>query len=228
MSYQAEISRSNPSCFLFLIDQSGSMRDSFGADSGKRKADGVADAINRLLQNLVIKCAKTEGVRDYYNVGVIGYGHRPGPAFAGALAGASSRPCGSASAHRRAPGKAQVRPLFALDVQQVRRQRMRGEPALRDPEPDRAGALERDARRVDRAARQRLAEAQPVEFGIANVVAAIRLNVALAQRDAAHAYISIVAASDATLSAATNGWEFEIPSWKFEQFFKPRGDLLAK
>ena len=63
------------------------MRDPFGAESGKRKADGVADAINRLLQNLVIKCAKTEGVRDYYNVGVIGYGHRPGPAFAGALAG---------------------------------------------------------------------------------------------------------------------------------------------
>ncbi len=87
MPYIAEISRTNPSCFLFLIDQSGSMRDPFGADPGKRKADGVADAINRLLQNLVIKCAKTEGVRDYYNVGVIGYGHRPGPAFAGALAG---------------------------------------------------------------------------------------------------------------------------------------------
>lgn len=48
------------------------------------------------------------------------------------------------------------------------------------------------------------------------------------QRDAAHAYISIVAASDATLSAATDGWEFEIPGWKFAQFFKPRGDLLAK
>lgn len=87
MPYVAEISRTNPSCFLFLIDQSGSMRDSFGADSGKRKADGVADAVNRLLQNLVIKCAKTEGVRDYYHVGVIGYGHRPGPAFAGPLAG---------------------------------------------------------------------------------------------------------------------------------------------
>lgn len=87
MPYVAEISRNNPSCFLFMIDQSGSMRDPFGAESGKRKCDGVADAINRLLQNLVIKCAKTEGVRDYYNVGVLGYGHRPGPAFAGALSG---------------------------------------------------------------------------------------------------------------------------------------------
>jgi hypothetical protein len=47
----------------------------------------VADAINRLLQNLVIKCAKSEGVRDYYHVGVLGYGTKVGPAFGGSLAG---------------------------------------------------------------------------------------------------------------------------------------------
>jgi hypothetical protein len=42
------------------------MTDSFGAGgTGQSKANGVADAINRLLQNLVIKCAKEEGVRDY-------------------------------------------------------------------------------------------------------------------------------------------------------------------
>ncbi len=88
MPYTAEISRSNPSCFLFLIDQSGSMDDAFGSGETKRKkADGVADAINRLLQNLVIKCAKSEGVRDYYHVGVIGYGSKVGPAFSGALSG---------------------------------------------------------------------------------------------------------------------------------------------
>jgi hypothetical protein len=55
MPYTAEISRANPSCFLFLIDQSGSMADPFGGGAARRKADGVADAINRLLQNLVIK-----------------------------------------------------------------------------------------------------------------------------------------------------------------------------
>jgi hypothetical protein len=88
MPYSAEVSRANPSCFLFLIDQSGSMNDPFGAgEASRRKADGVADATNRLLQNLVIKCAKEEGVRDYYHVGVIGYGVRVGAAFAGALAG---------------------------------------------------------------------------------------------------------------------------------------------
>jgi len=86
MTYSADISRANPSSFLFLIDQSGSMEDPFGSgDSNKRKKDGVADAINRLLQNLVIKCAKQEGVRDYYHIGVVGYGATMGPAFGGAL-----------------------------------------------------------------------------------------------------------------------------------------------
>ena len=86
--YTAEISRDKPSCFLFLIDQSGSMADSFGAgEGGKRKADALADAINRLLQNLVLKCARSEGVRDYYHVAVIGYGDSVGPAFSGPLAG---------------------------------------------------------------------------------------------------------------------------------------------
>lgn len=87
MPYSAEISRVNPSCFLFLIDQSGSMSDPFGGQSGKQKAEGVSDAINRLLQNLVIKCAKSEGVRDYFHVGVIGYGSQVAPALGGALAG---------------------------------------------------------------------------------------------------------------------------------------------
>jgi hypothetical protein len=64
------------------------MEDPFGSgELIKKKEDGVADAINRLLQNLVIKCAKSEGVRDYYHVGVIGYGAKVGPAFSGALAG---------------------------------------------------------------------------------------------------------------------------------------------
>jgi hypothetical protein len=87
MPYAAEISRTNPSCFLFLVDQSRSMLKPFGGRSDKRKADGVADAINRLLQNLILKCAKADGVRDYFSVGVIGYGGKAGPALGGALAG---------------------------------------------------------------------------------------------------------------------------------------------
>lgn len=87
MPYAAEISRTNPSCFLFLVDQSGSMGKPFGGQSGKIKAQGVSDAINRLLQNLVLKCAKSEGIRDYFHVGVIGYGQGVAAAFGGNLAG---------------------------------------------------------------------------------------------------------------------------------------------
>lgn len=65
------------------------MQHPFPSEEGKRpKSEGLADAINRLLQNLVIKCAKSEGIRDYYEVGVIGYGGAGvNFAFGGHLAG---------------------------------------------------------------------------------------------------------------------------------------------
>ncbi len=82
--YTAEISRDNPSCFQFLIDQSTSMEDAVSArDDHQPKADGVADTMNRWLQELSIKCAKSDGVRDYYHVGVLGYGKRVGPCVNG-------------------------------------------------------------------------------------------------------------------------------------------------
>lgn len=73
MPYVAEISRTNPACILVLVDQSGSMDQPFAGQSDKKKSEGVADAVNRLLQNMVLKCAKSDGVRDYFHVGVIGY-----------------------------------------------------------------------------------------------------------------------------------------------------------
>src|SRR5689334_9187604 len=90
MPYSAELSRTNPTCLLFMIDQSGSMAEPFGGPSSKEnkpKAQGVSDGINRLLQNLVLKCAKGDGIRDYMSVGVIGYGNEIGWALGGALAG---------------------------------------------------------------------------------------------------------------------------------------------
>jgi hypothetical protein len=74
MPYSAPISRANPACVLLLIDQSGSMADPFTQMPGQTKAGAVADAVNRLLQNLVLRSAKADGVRDYFHVGVIGYG----------------------------------------------------------------------------------------------------------------------------------------------------------
>ncbi|GAA1928291.1 vWA domain-containing protein [Streptantibioticus ferralitis] len=87
MAYTAEISRTNPTCIVFLVDQSTSMTDPIGGEVPQKKADVVADAINRLLTELSVKCAKEEGVRDYFHVAVVGYGATVGSAFAGALTG---------------------------------------------------------------------------------------------------------------------------------------------
>ena len=87
MSYSAEISRANPACFLFLIDQSYSMMDQFGSGEGGAKADEVARTINRILQELVGRCSSGDEVRRYFQVGVIGYGATVGPALGGNLGG---------------------------------------------------------------------------------------------------------------------------------------------
>lgn len=88
MPYTAEISSDNPSCFLFMVDQSTSMSEEVSAENGTMpKAVGVAATMNKWLQELSIKCAKSEGVRDYYHVGVIGYGKQVGPCVAGSAPG---------------------------------------------------------------------------------------------------------------------------------------------
>src|SRR5262245_16809592 len=106
MPYSAEISRTNPTCLLFLIDHSSSMDGPFGGQPGKKKSEGVADAINRLLQNLVLKCAKSTGVRDYFYVGVIGYGTEVRPVLVGTSA---SRPLLPISVVANAPLRVEQR-----------------------------------------------------------------------------------------------------------------------
>jgi hypothetical protein len=99
MPYTVQISRANPTALVFLLDQSSSMLEPFGAQSDKRKADGVSDALNRLLQNLVLKCAKADGVRDFFHVALIGYGGRVASAFGGTLAGKDLVPVSDVAAH---------------------------------------------------------------------------------------------------------------------------------
>jgi hypothetical protein len=94
MPYSAEISRSNPTCFLFLIDQSKSMRGPMGGAAGVSKAQAVADAVNRLLYTLVLRCVWGQAVLDRFHVGVLGYGPRVGTAFSGALTGRELVPVG--------------------------------------------------------------------------------------------------------------------------------------
>lgn len=87
MAYSAEISRANPTCFLILVDQSYSMHDPFGGGSEETKADGVANAVNRILQELVRRNAMGLNILDRYYIGVIGYGKTVGSGLGGDLAG---------------------------------------------------------------------------------------------------------------------------------------------
>ena len=73
MSYAADISRNNPGCFLFLIDQSASMEGPLGGQPGLRKMDGAADAVNRILDAISQRCSQGMDVRDYFDIGLITY-----------------------------------------------------------------------------------------------------------------------------------------------------------
>jgi len=96
--YTTEISRGNPTAFIFVIDQSGSMVDRFGGGA-KSKAQEVADAINNLLYTMVMRCSKGEDVLDWFHVGVVGYGAQVGPCLNGALSGQDLVPISQIAAH---------------------------------------------------------------------------------------------------------------------------------
>ena len=74
MSYSADINRNNPGCFLFLIDQSGSMMGALGGQPDLLKMDGAADAVNRILDAISQRCSQGMDIRDYFDLGVITYG----------------------------------------------------------------------------------------------------------------------------------------------------------
>ncbi|WP_005031480.1 VWA domain-containing protein [Holophaga foetida] len=76
MPYSRQLSSSNPGCILFLLDQSGSMSGGFAEQGGPSipKAQGVADCVNRLIQELILRCQQGEAIRDRIHVGIITYG----------------------------------------------------------------------------------------------------------------------------------------------------------
>ena len=90
MTYDRRIDREHPSLVVLLLDQSGSMSATMGGDH-RTRAEAVADAVNSVLLELVLRCVKDadEGPRPYYDVAVIGYAIRDqvGPVLGGALEG---------------------------------------------------------------------------------------------------------------------------------------------
>ena len=111
MTYTAEISRANPACIVFVVDQSGSMQDAIAGEE-KSKAAVVADTLNRFLSELSLKAAKEEGVRDYFFVSVIGYGEAVGSALGGHLVGQDLLPISQIADN---PARVEERPLFIGD-----------------------------------------------------------------------------------------------------------------
>ncbi len=93
----SDITRYTPSCFCFVLDQSSSMAEHYGERDGQQpvtKAEAVALALNNLLRNLILSCSKSDGIRNYFEVAVIGYGAEVGPAWQGSLQGQELVPIG--------------------------------------------------------------------------------------------------------------------------------------
>lgn len=84
--YTALITRTTPTAFVFLIDQSGSMQETIAfGNTACTKAEAVARVVNNALNELINRCLKGTEVRHYYDVALIGYGENAGLLWEGPL-----------------------------------------------------------------------------------------------------------------------------------------------
>jgi hypothetical protein len=95
------VSTQQPTAFLFLVDQSLSMKMPMAGGGGKSKAQCVADAVNRLLTDLVYLTTFGAEVKDRFHVGVIGFGEAVGPILPDPLDDALTVPISRLAAHPR-------------------------------------------------------------------------------------------------------------------------------
>ncbi len=72
--YTREITRSHRGAFVIAIDQSASMQESTVlANEVMTKAEAVAVVTGRLVDELVMRARRDDGVRDYYDLAIVGY-----------------------------------------------------------------------------------------------------------------------------------------------------------
>jgi len=86
--YTAQITRNTPTAFIFLVDQSVSMKrmtSLYGEQISL--AEAVARIVNKQIYDLILRCIKKDEVRHYYDIAVIGYGHEVYSGWNGTLAG---------------------------------------------------------------------------------------------------------------------------------------------
>ena len=91
-AYQKKATRKEPTALLILLDQSGSMASGQYEVNGiaMNRAKAAAFYVNTLLDELLAKCTKDDGLRDYVEVCLLGYGaeeKRASPAWCGKLTG---------------------------------------------------------------------------------------------------------------------------------------------
>ena len=73
--YTQEITRRHRTAFVIMLDRSASMqgRVRFGRMM-MTKAEAVAYTANALVTELIDRSRRTDGVRDYYDIAIVGYG----------------------------------------------------------------------------------------------------------------------------------------------------------
>ena len=72
--YTASITRKTPTAFIFLLDQSGSMNELTVFDSIRQtKAEALSTATNLLLDELLDRSHRCNGINDYYHIAILGY-----------------------------------------------------------------------------------------------------------------------------------------------------------
>ena len=87
-AYTACVDRKHPTAFIFLVDQSVSMRriTTFNGED-MTLSEAVARIVNAQINELVERCVKINETRHYYDIAMIGYGTEAYSAWNGNLEG---------------------------------------------------------------------------------------------------------------------------------------------
>ena len=87
-AYTARVDREHPTAFIFLVDQSFSMKrlTTFNGED-MTLSEAVARIVNSQINELVERCVKNNETRHYFDIAVIGYGSEAYSAWNGNLEG---------------------------------------------------------------------------------------------------------------------------------------------
>ena len=78
MPYTADISRANPTCFLFLIIECMGMANSMPGQRERTKGEVASDSVNRIVDTIAQRCSSGMEMRDYFHIGILGFSSERG------------------------------------------------------------------------------------------------------------------------------------------------------